>query len=581
MSDPETAHVVMHALADLGVRLVRRRLRHRLQLLEYLLKLPIDEIKLDRAFCEDLVTELRSVAIVRSTVDLTHALGLHMVAEGVEDGDTLEILRELGCDLVQGWHLGRPMAADRSRCWAPSSSEAARSRPSAGSDGGDVGHRPVKAARRPRHRRRAGRGTSPTVSADLVGGDLGEQLARRAPVRREGGGLERAVECRRVARARRRRRRAAGPGWRSARPRRRSLGRRGRGARPTSSAIRARERAVASPSGLTSAPVLKMVRAIHCRIRVLPTRTRASRTVRTSRRSPRWLPCEAISSICTTRPGSRRRTSSISSKSRSRLSMRQRELHAVRAPTGGRSGRGRRRAARWRSPGGTRNRGPWPTRRPRGSRPSRPASARRTAGSAPPGRGPPRGCSAWTSIFTIEASSRSRSAPSTQTKSSSASRKPASTRAAAALDDLVVEGDGLQDLDHGAGGRQRHGRLADQDASLGVAEHVLVADQLLDPDGQGAQQHLRPSSGRRRRRSGRGRRGGRAARRRRRGPRGRRSAAGRRGPGLEVAGLREWCVLTLEPPLAGRRPVDSVANCRRVDRGVAIHRKAFRPIARR
>ena len=51
------------------------------------------------------------MAIVRSTVDLTHALGLRMVAEGVEDQNTLEILQDLECDLVQGWHLGRPMPA--------------------------------------------------------------------------------------------------------------------------------------------------------------------------------------------------------------------------------------------------------------------------------------------------------------------------------------------------------------------------------------------------------------------------------------------------------------------------------------
>ena len=79
--------------------------------LEYLLRLPINEIKLDRAFSADLADERRSAAIVRSTVDLTHALGLRMVAEGVEDAGTLEILQDLGCDLVQGWHLGRPMPA--------------------------------------------------------------------------------------------------------------------------------------------------------------------------------------------------------------------------------------------------------------------------------------------------------------------------------------------------------------------------------------------------------------------------------------------------------------------------------------
>ena len=87
--------------------------------LEYLLKLPIHEIKLDRAFCSDIVTELRATAIVRSTVDLTHALGLRMVAEGVENAGTLFVLRELGCDLVQGWLLGRPMPAEafRACCW--------------------------------------------------------------------------------------------------------------------------------------------------------------------------------------------------------------------------------------------------------------------------------------------------------------------------------------------------------------------------------------------------------------------------------------------------------------------------------
>jgi EAL domain-containing protein (putative c-di-GMP-specific phosphodiesterase class I) len=101
----------MHALADLGVELAVDDYGTGYSSLEYLLRLPIKEIKLDRAFSANLVEEHRSVEIVRSTVDLTHALGLRMVAEGVEDQDTLDILRGLGCDLVQGWHLGRPMPA--------------------------------------------------------------------------------------------------------------------------------------------------------------------------------------------------------------------------------------------------------------------------------------------------------------------------------------------------------------------------------------------------------------------------------------------------------------------------------------
>jgi diguanylate cyclase (GGDEF)-like protein len=111
MRDPELAMRVMTALDDLGVRLAVDDYGTGYSSLEYLLTLPISEIKLDRAFSKHVVTELRATAIVRSTIDLTHALGLRMVAEGVEDEGTLFILRELGCDRVQGWHLGRPMPA--------------------------------------------------------------------------------------------------------------------------------------------------------------------------------------------------------------------------------------------------------------------------------------------------------------------------------------------------------------------------------------------------------------------------------------------------------------------------------------
>jgi len=112
MHDPERARSVMDALSGLGVQLSVDDYGTGYSSLEYLLKLPIDEIKLDRAFCADLVVDQRASAIVRSTVDLTHALGLRMVAEGVEDVGTLGVLRDLGCDLVQGWHVGRPMPGE-------------------------------------------------------------------------------------------------------------------------------------------------------------------------------------------------------------------------------------------------------------------------------------------------------------------------------------------------------------------------------------------------------------------------------------------------------------------------------------
>jgi EAL domain-containing protein (putative c-di-GMP-specific phosphodiesterase class I) len=77
--------------------------------LAYLLNLPVSEIKLDGAFAASLADDPRAVAIVRSAVELAHALGLRMVAEGVEDEASLAVLADLGCDLVQGWHVGRPV----------------------------------------------------------------------------------------------------------------------------------------------------------------------------------------------------------------------------------------------------------------------------------------------------------------------------------------------------------------------------------------------------------------------------------------------------------------------------------------
>ena len=112
MHDPGKAQSVMQALHELGVQLAVDDYGTGYSSLEYLLKLPISEIKLDRAFSANLGTEVRAKEIVRSTVDLTHALGLRMVAEGVENEQSLTVLCELGCDLVQGWHLGRPMSAN-------------------------------------------------------------------------------------------------------------------------------------------------------------------------------------------------------------------------------------------------------------------------------------------------------------------------------------------------------------------------------------------------------------------------------------------------------------------------------------
>jgi diguanylate cyclase (GGDEF)-like protein len=84
--------------------------------LAYLQHLPVDELKLDRTFLADL-QRTHDTAIVRSTIDLAHALNLRLVAEGVEDQATLDVLRELHCDTAQGYHLSRPLPAPAVTGW--------------------------------------------------------------------------------------------------------------------------------------------------------------------------------------------------------------------------------------------------------------------------------------------------------------------------------------------------------------------------------------------------------------------------------------------------------------------------------
>jgi EAL domain-containing protein (putative c-di-GMP-specific phosphodiesterase class I) len=85
--------------------------------LAYLQRLPVDDIKVDRSFVLNMLKNPSDEAIVRSTIELAHNLGLRAIAEGVEDRATLNALRALGCDLAQGYFLGSPMPLDELTEW--------------------------------------------------------------------------------------------------------------------------------------------------------------------------------------------------------------------------------------------------------------------------------------------------------------------------------------------------------------------------------------------------------------------------------------------------------------------------------
>jgi EAL domain-containing protein (putative c-di-GMP-specific phosphodiesterase class I) len=89
--------------------------------LAYLQTLPIDQIKIDRSFVTNLATVPDDVVIVRSTIDLAHNLGLTVVAEGVEDETTLDILAQYGCDSVQGYFFSPALATEELTAWLTTS----------------------------------------------------------------------------------------------------------------------------------------------------------------------------------------------------------------------------------------------------------------------------------------------------------------------------------------------------------------------------------------------------------------------------------------------------------------------------
>ncbi|MGI8756136.1 MAG: putative bifunctional diguanylate cyclase/phosphodiesterase [Acidimicrobiales bacterium] len=110
MDDPRLAREVFTAIGDLGVQMSVDDFGTGYSSLTYLRDLPLQEIKVDRSFVSGMHRRSEEFTIVRSMIDLGHNLGLEVVAEGVEHADDLAMLRHLGCDLAQGYHLSVPLS---------------------------------------------------------------------------------------------------------------------------------------------------------------------------------------------------------------------------------------------------------------------------------------------------------------------------------------------------------------------------------------------------------------------------------------------------------------------------------------
>ncbi len=111
MADPAHALAIMSLLQSMGVRLSVDDFGTGYSSLTHLRQLPIDEIKIDKSFVEGMCSSDADAAIVRTVIDLAHNLGKQVCAEGVENEETWAMLREMGCDLVQGYWVSRPLTA--------------------------------------------------------------------------------------------------------------------------------------------------------------------------------------------------------------------------------------------------------------------------------------------------------------------------------------------------------------------------------------------------------------------------------------------------------------------------------------
>ncbi len=110
--DPDSAIANLKLFADMGITVAIDDYGAGLSSLAYLKQLPARELKIDKLFITQLTSSHRDPLIVRSTIDLAHALDMEVVAEGVETATTLALLSVMGCDMAQGFLMSRPIGFD-------------------------------------------------------------------------------------------------------------------------------------------------------------------------------------------------------------------------------------------------------------------------------------------------------------------------------------------------------------------------------------------------------------------------------------------------------------------------------------
>ncbi|MBS0436306.1 MAG: bifunctional diguanylate cyclase/phosphodiesterase, partial [Proteobacteria bacterium] len=118
LDDPQRALATLKRLSLMGFKLSIDDFGAGLSSYAWLKQLPVDELKIDTAFVRNMDRDPVDAKLVRSMIELAHNLGFGVVAEGVENARTWELLRELSCEQAQGFHMGRPMPVEEFLAWS-------------------------------------------------------------------------------------------------------------------------------------------------------------------------------------------------------------------------------------------------------------------------------------------------------------------------------------------------------------------------------------------------------------------------------------------------------------------------------
>ena len=121
MADPDKSMRILNEFSDMGILISIDDFGTGYSSMAYLKQLPVNELKIDKSFVINMLHSEDDRSIVRSIIDLAHNFDLHVVAEGIEDEDTLEVLAYMGCDRGQGFYMARPMPSEQIQEWVKSS----------------------------------------------------------------------------------------------------------------------------------------------------------------------------------------------------------------------------------------------------------------------------------------------------------------------------------------------------------------------------------------------------------------------------------------------------------------------------